>query len=233
MGRFPAFHNATSRVLQFVLSVLWVVILSNSGGSEEFGLELRALTGVRGYSLLFSGLSFSARSGQFIVLKGPNGSGKTTLLRMIAGLIRPETGEIDRPEEIGEQGPFYLGHDHGLRPNETPVSHLKDWADLHHAPRSAISPAIDRMGLKARSMVPAHALSAGQKKRVGLARALTSPRKLWLLDEPAAALDVKGQALLCDLITEHKNAGGICVAALHDPLNLTPDGVIDMMDAQP
>lgn len=202
------------------------------GSPEETSLGLNALMGVRGYAILFSGLSFTLQSGQFAALKGPNGSGKTTLLRMVAGLIAPETGTITRPDEFREQGPYYLGHDSGLRPSETPLSHLRDWADLHHAPRSAVEPALERMGLKARALVHAHALSAGQKKRVGLARALIAPRKLWLLDEPAAALDVKGQALLCDLIGEHLASGGLCLAALHDPLNLQPDKILDLSEFQ-
>lgn len=210
-----------------------MVILPNIVTSEDITMKIRNLAGVRGYALLFSGLDFTLKAGEFVALKGPNGSGKTTLLRMIAGLIAPETGTIERPEENREQGPFYLGHDSGLRPSETPLSHLRDWADLHHAPKDRIEPALERMGLKTRSLVHAHALSAGQKKRVGLARALITPRKLWLLDEPAAALDVKGQALLCTLITEHLQQGGMCMAALHDPLDLTPDMTLDLAEFQP
>ena len=198
----------------------------------EFELKIEGLMGVRGYAILFNDLEFSMQRSTFATLKGPNGSGKTTLLRMIAGLIRPEAGEITRPEEEREQGPFYLGHDHGLRPNETALSHLRDWADLHHAPRARIDDAIERLGLGLRAMVPAHALSAGQKKRVGLARALVAPRRLWLLDEPAAALDVKGQALLCDLIRDHTAGGGMCLAAIHDPLELQPHKTLDLTEFQ-
>lgn len=204
--------------------------LATSVGSE---LNITALAGVRGYTMLFRDLNFTLKPGQFACLSGPNGSGKTTLLRMIAGLIRPETGSITCPDEHREQGPFYLGHENGLRPNDTALHHLRDWADLHHADRSLIEPVIDRVGLKARALVPAQALSAGQKKRIGLARALIAPRKLWLLDEPAAALDVKGQALLCDLITAHIANGGLCLAALHDALALTPDVTLDLGEFRP
>jgi heme exporter protein A len=84
------------------------------------------------------------------------------------------------------------------------------------------------MGLIERQNISAHALSAGQKKRVGLARVLIAPRNLWLLDEPAASLDIAGQSLLCDMIREHTCQGGSCLAALHDPMDLTPDDVLDL-----
>ena len=204
--------------------------MSKSETSERFGLKMSDLTAVRGYALLFSGLSANVEPGRFVAVRGPNGSGKTTLLRMLAGLLPPASGKISRPDEIREQGPFYLGHESGLRPNETALSHLRDWADLHHAPRHTIDLAAGRVGLKARALVPAYALSAGQKKRLGLARALVAPRNLWLLDEPAASLDTGGQALLAELIREHTHAGGICLAALHDPLDLAPDEVIDLAE---
>ena len=202
--------------------------MSESTKNEHFSLIFEQLVGVRGYSILFSGLDFSLPYGRFAALKGPNGSGKTTLLRMIAGLIAPESGKVRTCIEVYHQGPFYLGHEHGLRSNETPLSHLRDWADLHRAPRSSIPDALERLGLTARQNVSAHALSAGQKKRVGLARALIAHRKLWLLDEPAASLDVAGQSLLCALIKEHIAGGGACLAALHDPLELVPDDVLDL-----
>ncbi|WP_324603001.1 heme ABC exporter ATP-binding protein CcmA [Ponticaulis koreensis] len=202
--------------------------LSEDPLNSEFALQISNLTAVRGYSLLFSGLDFILSSGCFAALKGPNGTGKTTLLRIIAGFIEPETGNVSRAEEFRDQGPFFLGHEHGLRASETPLSHLKDWADMHFAPRDRISAAIERVGLTIRQNVPAYSLSAGQKKRVALARALVAPRKLWLLDEPASALDVHGQALLCDLMREHLGSGGSILAALHDPLELQPDTVLDL-----
>ena len=202
--------------------------LPNLDSSAGEALKITDLTGARGYALLFTALDLTILPSEFVTLVGPNGSGKTTLLRMIAGLIRPEAGEIHRPAEAHEQGPFYLGHETGLRPGETALGHLRDWADLHKADRSRIEPALERLGLAERALIPAHALSAGQKKRVGLARALIAPRRVWLLDEPASALDVRGQALLCDLISEHRSEGGLCLAALHDPVNLTPDNTLDL-----
>lgn len=207
--------------------------------SQENLLKISALTGVRGYSVLFSGLDFILPAGQFVALRGPNGSGKTTLLRLIAGLISPETGRItiSASPQTDTSDPndqiFYLGHEHGLRANETPLSHLHDWADIHRAPSHTVKPALDRVGLTARSMVSAYALSAGQKKRLGLARALVAPRRIWLLDEPAAALDAAGQSLLCDLIGEHCAKGGAVLAALHDTLDIEPDTALNMSEFQP
>ncbi|MAP94057.1 MAG: heme ABC exporter ATP-binding protein CcmA [Ponticaulis sp.] len=193
-------------------------------------LKLRQLTAVRGYTLLFSGLDFDLAYGEFAALKGPNGAGKTTLLRMVAGLIAAESGEIEYsiPDEAPARGIYYLGHELGLRPNETPLSHLRDWADMHHQPRERILPAIDRLGLTSRREVPAWSLSAGQKKRVALARSLVVPCPIWLLDEPASSLDVGGQCLLCELMTEHLNSNGAILAALHDPMDLEPSRVLDV-----
>ncbi len=204
--------------------------MPKSHHQDENFLKLENLTAVRGYALLFSNLNFKLDAGRFAALKGPNGSGKTTLLRMVAGFIEPETGSMTRPSEEKDRGPFYLGHDHGLRATETAISHLRYWARLHSVPMDTIPDIIERLGLKSRALVPAHSLSAGQKKRLGLARALLTPRKLWLLDEPAAALDTKGQALLCDVIREHLAAGGLCLAALHDPLALEPDDYLDVSE---
>ena len=213
---------------QFFLRAAWKIRVPELNSSTSVALKICGLTAVRGYNLLFSGLDFELAGGRFAVLKGANGTGKTTLLRMIAGFIEPETGEIELPDDARGQGPFFLGHESGLRATDTPVGHLKDWADMHFAPRSAIEPAIQRVGLGARQLVPAYSLSAGQKKRVALARALVAPRNLWLLDEPASALDVSGQALLCELLSEHLKSGGACMAALHDPLNVTPDVTLDL-----
>lgn len=213
--------------------------LSNYVVSQKNLLKISALTGVRGYSVLFTGLDFILPAGQFVALRGPNGSGKTTLLRIIAGLITPETGQIAFSASSRTQNAdpndliFYLGHEHGLRANETPLSHLHDWADIHRAPRHPVKAALDRVGLSARSMVSAYALSAGQKKRLGLARALVAPRSIWLLDEPAAALDAAGQALLCELIREHCAKGGAVLAALHDSLDIEPDSVLNMSEFLP
>ena len=214
--------------LQFVKTRVWNASLSEDLIKTDFALQISNLTAIRGYSILFSGLDFTLSSGTFTALKGPNGTGKTTLLRIIAGFIEPETGNVERAEEFREQGPFFLGHEHGLRASETPLSHLKDWADIHFASRDKISDAIERVGLTIRQNVPAYSLSAGQKKRVALARALITPRKLWLLDEPASALDVRGQALLCELMREHLASGGAILAALHDPLDLAPDTILDL-----
>lgn len=196
----------------------------------EFALKLTRVTAVRGYALLFSGLEFELAPGEFAAVRGPNGSGKTTLLRMVAGLAEPEDGEINLGfDDVGYgRGMYFLGHELGLRPNETPFSHLSDWADIHSLPKDSIPQILERLGLSRRRDVPSWSLSAGQKKRVALARALIVPSPLWLLDEPASALDVSGQALLCELMREHLANGGAILAALHDPMELKPDLELDI-----
>ena len=151
--------------------------MTETAKNEHFSLVLEQLVGVRGYSLLFSGLDFSLPKGRFAALKGPNGSGKTTLLRIIAGLIAPESGSVQRVEEGFHQGPFYLGHDHGLRPNETPLSHLRDWADLHHAPREKITGALDTAGTDRTDRMFQLTLCRQGKKSGSVLRALLSHRE--------------------------------------------------------
>lgn len=187
----------------------------------------------RGYSLLFSGLGLEVRSGAFCVLRGPNGSGKTTLLRLLAGLSEPEVGEVVLGTEDEPIRPFFLGHESGLRAGETPLQHLSDWADLHETKRSSVRDALHWVGLAKRQDVPAHALSAGQKRRLGLARAIVAPTLIWLLDEPAAALDTDGQALLVSMMKNHLTDGGAIIAALHDPSEIEPDQTLNVAEFKP
>lgn len=201
--------------------------------SDAFELKVQGLTASRGYNLLFQSLNLSMSPGEFTVVKGPNGSGKSTLLRIIAGLTEADFGTITRPVEIGDAGPFYLGHLDGLRLQDTPDSHLTYWAQQHGYSTDELNGTLNRVGLADRRLVPVYALSAGQKKRIALARALLVPRTLWLLDEPAAALDNAGQTLLCEMIDEHTQSGGLCLAALHEPLALTPNQTVDLMEFQP
>jgi len=204
--------------------------VSNIARFGQIALKTEDASAVRGYALLFSGLNFSLSYGQFAAVKGPNGSGKTTFLRIVAGLAETETGTIERfvPEAASGRGLFFLGHELGLRTSETPKSHLTDWADIHGVSRQTIPGALQRLGLETRQDVPAWSLSAGQKKRVALARALVAPCPIWLLDEPASALDVKGQTLLCALMKEHLSDGGAILAALHDPMEISPDIELDI-----
>lgn len=164
---------------------------------------------MRGARVLFREVSLSAGPGEAIILRGPNGAGKTTLLRILAGLTRPETGRVTCAAF------HWLAHRDGLKPDETPETHLKRWAKAWGADADLIPAVIDRMGLDRPRDVPARLLSAGQRRRTALGRFLLVERPVWLLDEPFSALDKDGRGLVETLITEHRNNGGAIVTAIH------------------
>jgi heme exporter protein A len=191
------------------------------------------LTCIRGGRRVFSGVNFSVDSGAALVLTGPNGAGKSSLLRMIAGLIRPAEGRLalkggDAEMSLGEQA-HYVGHLDPLKPALTVTENLSFWArflngkaapaDLGLAERG-----LDAVGLADLADLPAGYLSAGQRRRLSLARLLAVPRPIWLLDEPTTALDAASQDRLWALMHDHLVAGGLLVAATHGPLGLTDCG---------
>jgi len=196
-------------------------------------IEARELTVSRGGRLVLSGLSFHARPGTLTALTGPNGSGKSTLLRVLAGLLRPDSGTL-RFEGWGEATAIshYLGHADALKPALSLRETLSFWAALYGSGErgSAGDPAqaAAEVGLAHALDLPVGVLSAGQRRRAGLARLLLNPRPLWLLDEPAAALDRDGEALLGRLLAAHLGAGGLVMAATHGDLPITPDAVLDL-----
>lgn len=176
---------------------------------------LIAATGLaleRGGRRLVTGLDLAVAPGQALVLLGPNGSGKTTLLRALAGLVRPGAGTIERP--AAEQIAF-LGHGDALKPGETVLDTLNFWSRLHGAGALAVEDALERLAIAHLERRACGRLSAGQRRRVALARVLISNRTLWLLDEPAAPLDTKGRDLLARVAERHCAAGGAVVAATH------------------
>ena len=185
------------------------------------------LTLMRGDRTLFTNLSFRVAAGQALALEGPNGSGKTSLLRLIAGFLAPQAGRLalsTNGREISdgeERGAFvgWLAHQDGLKPQLTVAEQLGFFAKLF---RSASDPAalLEEVGLARQAELPCRYLSAGQKRRLALARLLASGRPLWLLDEPFAALDSSGQDLVARLMALHCGAGGMVIAATHDPLGL-------------
>lgn len=194
------------------------------------GLTAESLACRRGNYVLFTELSINLGSGDLLVLRGANGAGKTSLLRLLAGLIRPVAGRvlwngtaiIQDPEAYFRQL-HYLGHLDGLKPAFTVREILHYSAHLRGtaAASSALfrfKAALDRFGLTPLADTPVRLLSAGQRRRIALARLLATPAPLWLLDEPSAALDHDGAQLLEQTLTDHCRNGGIAVIASHDSI---------------
>jgi heme exporter protein A len=177
---------------------------------------------------VFSGLSFRVTPGNLLAVIGPNGSGKSSLLRVLAGLIRPEAGTLRFAGAGEEEGcAHYLGHADALKPALSLRETLRFWAALYGGRAGGID-AAGRVGLGHALDLPVAVLSAGQRRRVGLARLLVAARPLWLLDEPGAALDRDGEALLGRMMADHRAEGGTIVAATHQDLPLAPDAVLDL-----
>lgn len=187
-------------------------------------VEAENLTCVRGGRPVFRGLNFRCEAGGALSLEGPNGSGKTSLLRILAGLLAPESGRIrfgqvvDREERRQLAG--WLGHHDGLKPQLTPAESLRFFAQLYGAAGAGISALLEAVGLSRAADLPCQYLSAGQRRRLALARLMLCGRPLWLLDEPFASLDGAGKALLLEGLREHLARGGLAVIATHDPLPL-------------
>jgi heme exporter protein A len=183
----------------------------------------------RGARRLFSGLSFEAGAGAALIVTGPNGAGKSSLLHAIAGLLWIAGGDIrleggDAERSVGEQA-HYLGHADALKAALTAGENLAFWAAMLRADAApvrtlSVGAALARVGLAHAADFPVAALSAGQRRRVAMARLLVAYRPLWLLDEPTAALDAAAQARLADIMHAHLAAGGLIVAATHAPLGL-------------
>lgn len=189
---------------------------------EEPKLRVEGLAVSRGGRRLFADLSFAAGGGDFVELRGANGSGKTSLLRALAGFLRPSAGAIAfEPADEPGLALHYLGHQNGLKSAVSAQAHAHYWAGLLGGSAS-VQDAIGRVGLAAQAELPARALSQGQARRLALSRLLLAPRPIWLLDEPAAALDAQGRTMLASLIDEHRRRGGLVVAAVHEPLGPAP-----------
>ena len=185
-------------------------------------LVVNNLDCLRGARTILSGLSFSVKDAHGLLLRGPNGSGKTTLLRTLAGFLRPGAGEIrleggDEDMDVGEQC-HYVGHLNGVKASLTVRENLRFWQDFLGG--KDIDTALETFELSTLAEIPAGLLSAGQKRRLGLARLLLVPRSLWLLDEPSVSLDVHSVEVLASVVQGHIQKGGIVVAASHVPLGL-------------
>ena len=181
-------------------------------------LAVTNLSVSRGERLLIEDLSFSLEPGDTLWVTGSNGIGKTTLLKCISGLLRPETGSICwHGTDIyiyPHSGTGYQGHHDGHKPNLTALENLQFWQSIYSSPVPA-QEILEKVGLSAQMDLRAKSLSAGQSRRLSLARLLMKRASLWVLDEPAAALDIKGQKIIQTLVADHVANGGCAVIASH------------------
>lgn len=197
-------------------------------------LESKQLAAQRGTATLFSGIDFRLAPGDALLVTGANGSGKTTLLRIAAGLSHPAQGTLcwcgvpvaPLDPEL-RAAVTYVGHAAALKDELTAEENLASLASLHvgNAGSDVIGRALGLWALERQRALPARALSMGQRRRIGLARLALVPRPLWILDEPAAALDAAGVALLCELIGAHLAQGGMAIIATHQDIALAGPSV--------
>lgn len=189
------------------------------------------LTCLRGGRLVFTGLGFRVAPGDALTLLGPNGSGKSSLLRIMAGLLKPfrgtlawEDAALAEDPDIHRRRTHYVGHQDAVKPVLTAAENLAFWAALGGAddPADNARRALDRLGVPHIAAVPGRYLSAGQKRRLNLARILAAPAPLWLLDEPTVALDRAAVRLLEEIIAEHRAGGGMVVLSTH--MDIAMDG---------
>jgi len=187
-------------------------------------ISVSNLACVRGSREIFRNVNFSLSSGQALAVVGPNGAGKSSLLRIVAGLLRLESGRLELdggdPELTIPEQAHYLGHLDAFKPALSVTENLAFWAGYLGKGTAAGDPALEAVGLAAIRDLPAGYLSAGQRRRLSIARLLAVPRPIWLLDEAAAALDQAAQTRLIDLMRTHLAGGGLILAATHGPLGL-------------
>ncbi|MFN4141129.1 heme ABC exporter ATP-binding protein CcmA [Aestuariivirga sp.] len=193
-------------------------------------LTAKDLTCERGGRIVFRNVSLSLASGELMQLTGPNGSGKSSLLRLIAGLNEAETGSIaldggEKDLAIGQQA-HYVAHQEAVKGALSVEENLGFWRDFLGG--GDVSEALAAFDLTRLSSYPAGLLSAGQKRRLALARLVLVPRALWLLDEPTVGLDTASLARLEKVMADQLEKGGMIIAATHVPLGRDPDCRLDM-----
>lgn len=189
---------------------------------QQIRLEVRGLACGHGETVLASNLDFAVDAGGGLLLRGPNGAGKSTLLLTLAGLLPTLAGRIDFTGHDPDSGPVlhHCGHRNAIRARLTVCETLAFWAAINGTTGLDVATALDRVGLARIAALDAGYLSAGQQRRLALARLLVSHRPVWLLDEPTAALDAQGQVLLAALLADHLAQGGLAVIATHDAIAL-------------
>jgi heme exporter protein A len=199
---------------------------------QPSSLRANALTCVRGEHTLFTGLDLEVSAGEWLHVRGENGIGKTSLLRLLSGLAKPAAGEIFWNEQLISADPseyhrnlLFLGHRDSLKEDLTALENLSIATTLDGITVSGeeVLLALHRFGLRGREDLPVNCLSAGQKRRVLLARLLIRQAKLWILDEPFNALDVGAVEMLSELILEHIASGGMAIMTSHQEIPM-PNG---------
>jgi len=196
----------------------------------------RHLRCIRGERVVFSGLDFAVETGQALVLVGPNGSGKSSLLRLLAGLLRPAQGAMTWNDEDIAGDPeahgarlHYVGHLDAVKPVFSVMENVAFWTGLTgKGGDGSVAAALEGFGIAHLAGVPGRYLSAGQRRRVNLARILTAPAPLWLLDEPTTALDRAAVGNLQDAVARHRAEGGIVVVATHADIGLKDARTLDL-----
>ncbi|EOB2573665.1 cytochrome c biogenesis heme-transporting ATPase CcmA [Vibrio fluvialis] len=190
-------------------------------------LEVKNLTAIRDERVLFEGLSFTIQSGELVQIEGRNGTGKTTLLRIVTGLGDRDDGEIhwnnvniEADRDSYHQELLFLGHQTGVKRELTALENLRFYQAVHAAgtQEEDLYQALTQVGLAGREDVPVGQLSAGQQRRVALARLWLSRQKLWILDEPLTAIDKQGVKVLEALFLQHAGQGGIVVLTTHQDM---------------
>lgn len=189
-------------------------------------LHVTNLAVARGGMTILSGITFNLAQGQALILRGPNGIGKTTLLRTIAGLQPLVAGQIACPDD----GLAYGGHTDAVKPTLTVSENLSFWARIHGTGTGTGAPqaAMTALNLTDLAHRPAQSLSAGQRRRLGLARLLLTGRRLWLLDEPTVSLDATSVALWANALRAHLAQGGSALLASHIDLSLPEAAILDL-----
>jgi heme exporter protein A len=203
--------------------------MSGSGPFQDKpSVRVEGLSLARGGRVLFEGLSFAAPPGAYVELRGANGAGKTSLLRALAGFLKPRSGLIAY-DNIAEPAPalHFIGHANALKPTASVGAHARYWAGLLGGAFDEAQ-VLSQVGLSGLEDRPARTLSQGQARRLAVMRLLISPRSIWLLDEPAAALDASGRGLVRDLVEAHRARGGVAIAAVHEALGPSPTHTVTL-----